>query len=301
MTLRSLCLGVASLALTSCFNPDEPALDTEATGTGTQATTDGTSTTSTSTSTSSSSSSSMDTGTSNTTATSSGSTDTGTGPVACLQHVPECNECDMFDDTCPDGFKCVPWSCDDGGIWSGTGCFPVADNAAGLGDPCAMEGTPVSGCDNCGPGLLCWLPEPGELDQGTCIGACMGSPNDPACEDDCAACLQLQPETVAMCLPSCDPYVQDCPNGQGCYGLGGTFTCLPAGGVALSGPCGTINDCQPGSACLPANAVPGCNGASCCASFCSTDADCDAPVPCSAYPDANVAPCQTNPPMVCAM
>ena len=39
-------------------------------------------------------------------------------------------ECDLFEQDCPPGEKCMPWANDGGGAWNATRCSPVADNPA---------------------------------------------------------------------------------------------------------------------------------------------------------------------------
>lgn len=50
-----------------------------------------------------------------------------------------------------------------------------------------------------------------------------GSPNDPACNPD-HFCSQSSSD-LAVCRATCDPLLQDCGVGQGCYGLGSWFAC----------------------------------------------------------------------------
>lgn len=67
----------------------------------------------------------------------------------------------------------------------------------------------------------------------------------------------------------CDPLQQDCPDGQACVLLDRTLECVT---VALDGaegdPCQVPTECGPGLTCVPGVYVPGCEGLSCCASFC---------------------------------
>src|SRR5688572_12034982 len=61
----------------------------------------------------------------------------------------ECTQCDLFAQDCPAGERCVPWSCDGTPNWNGTRCSPVADEPAGVGEPCTMQDSPWSGLDDC--------------------------------------------------------------------------------------------------------------------------------------------------------
>ena len=58
----------------------------------------------------------------------------------------------------------------------------------------------------------------------------------------------------------CDPLVQDCPDGEGCYsGPDGGFTCSPAGSAGEGETCEFINECEPGLACTVEGCVPFCD------------------------------------------
>jgi hypothetical protein len=68
---------------------------------------------------------------------------------------------------------------------------------------------------------------------------------------------------------NCDPTLQNCANGEGCYWTGIDFDCLTESEDALQNePCGFINDCAAGLTCVEASALPACGGASCCTNFC---------------------------------
>ena len=82
---------------------------------------------------------------------------------------------------------------------------------------------------------------------------------------------------LALCLPGCDPLVQDCQPGEGCFPVGDTFVCAPdsSGDQGAYGDgCEFINVCDPGLYCAFPELVPDCVGASgCCTPFCDlTDA-----------------------------
>ncbi|WAS95009.1 hypothetical protein [Nannocystis punicea] len=67
----------------------------------------------------------------------------------------------------------------------------------------------------------------------------------------------------------CDPLSQDCPDGQACSLVGGDFSCIEVfvdGG--LGDPCQAAGECSPGLVCLPAGALGGCDGSSCCSPLC---------------------------------
>ncbi len=74
--------------------------------------------------------------------------------------------------------------------------------------------------------------------------------------------------------PGCDPLLQDCPAGFGCYPSSErSFECvllpedLELGG--LGDPCAIATECGPGFTCMFREIVPGCSeGFGCCNAFC---------------------------------
>src|SRR5689334_19955710 len=58
-------------------------------------------------------------------------------------------ECDVWIDDCPVGTKCMPWANDGGNSWNATRCTPLAEDPNGIGEPCTVEGSPVTGIDDC--------------------------------------------------------------------------------------------------------------------------------------------------------
>lgn len=187
-------------------------------------------------------------------------------------------ECDVWTQDCPEGEKCTAWASDGGIAWNATRCVPIADNPGQPGDGCTAEGGGLSGIDDCGEGSMCWNIDP-ETNQGTCVAFCEGSPEAPTCEDSSTACTITSDGVLILCLPVCDPLLQDCPAElEACYpGVDGEFACYPdySGETGEYGdPCEYINVCNPGLFCAPAAIVPGCESALCCSSLCDlTDAD----------------------------
>jgi hypothetical protein len=178
-------------------------------------------------------------------------------------------ECDTFTQDCPDGEKCNAWANDGGNSWNALNCFPLDDSPDQIGDACTVEGSGVSGVDSCDIGLMCWGVDT-ETNIGYCIGYCQGSPADPSCADPTALCIFTN-EVLALCLPGCDPLLQDCQPGEGCYPVLETFVCAPDASVdsgAYGDTCEFINVCDPGNYCGPAESVPGCGGGGCCTPFC---------------------------------
>ena len=180
-------------------------------------------------------------------------------------------ECDLWSQDCPEGEKCMPWANDGGGAWNATRCSPLDPNPAQIGDECTVEGSGVSGIDNCDLGSMCWDVDP-ETNMGTCVAFRMGSEAAPVCEDPATSCVIANEGTLILCLPSCDPLLQDCSEGQACYPIDDAFACAPdvSGEMGLHGDaCEFINVCDPGNFCADAAGVPDCAGSSgCCAAFC---------------------------------
>ena len=181
-------------------------------------------------------------------------------------------ECSLWEQDCPRGEKCMPWANDGGSAWNATRCSPIAENPAGVGEPCVVEGSGVSGIDDCELGAMCWYVDP-ETNEGTCVALCVGTPENPMCEQPATYCAQSS-GPLALCLPTCNPLSpEDCHEGQTCIPGFSDFTCAPIPGdtTGYGEPCEFINECAPGLACLDGETV-GCEDASCCAAFCDLTA-----------------------------
>lgn len=201
--------------------------------------------------------------------------DTGCTFLMCTDVDNPGNECDMFAQDCPSGEKCMPWA-DDGGVaWNATRCVPIDDSPVQPGDECQVEGSGVSGIDNCELGAMCWNVD-SETNTGTCAPMCTGDEANPLCEDQNTTCVNVNEGAIVLCLPLCDPLLQDCSAGQACYAINDDYTCVPdaSGEMGLFGdPCEYINACDPGLFCAVAGNVPNCVGAQgCCSEFCDLDA-----------------------------
>jgi hypothetical protein len=192
-------------------------------------------------------------------------------------------ECDVWAQDCPEGEKCMPWANDGGNSWNATRCSPLDPNPAVVGDECQVEGTGVSGIDSCEVSSMCWNVDP-ETNLGTCVAFCDGSEANPICSDPNTTCNILNDGVLILCLPSCDPLLQDCNDGEACYPTGDAFSCIPdAGGEqGLFGEgCEFVNVCDPGLFCAVPDGVPDCQGSlGCCSSFCDlSDPDASAACP----------------------
>ncbi len=176
-------------------------------------------------------------------------------------------ECSMFDEDCPPGEKCMPWANDGGNDWNASRCVPIARDAAGVGEPCTVERHGVSGIDDCELHAMCWNVDP-DTGLGTCFAFCVGSPNNPTCLESTSRCVFNSSGFPMLCLPMCDPLVQDCPGGHVCVGVGDDFLCVvdASGDMGAAGdPCEYLDVCDPGLTCTGSSDCP---HLGCCSAFC---------------------------------
>ncbi|MEM7152059.1 MAG: hypothetical protein AAF799_04415 [Myxococcota bacterium] len=135
------------------------------------------------------------------------------------------NECDIIEQDCPDGEKCMPWANDGGEAWNATRCAPISDTPAAAGEPCTMVGSPTSGIDDCDATSMCFHVDPDAL-TGTCVSFCE-SIEPPTCADAERVCAVANDEVIAACLLPCDLEAPECPEGQECFPLkGDTAVCF---------------------------------------------------------------------------
>jgi len=187
-------------------------------------------------------------------------------------------ECDIWTQDCPDGEKCMPWANDGGGSWNATRCSPLDPNPAGVGEDCNVEGSGVSGIDNCDIGQMCWGVD-AATNIGYCLELCSCDPSFPVCNTPNTICSITNDGVLPLCLLACNPLDPTaCPADEACYGVDDGFQCVPdnSGDSGAPGdPCSFINACDPGSFCASADGVPGCDGGSpgCCSPFCTLGDD----------------------------
>jgi hypothetical protein len=182
-------------------------------------------------------------------------------------------ECSIWDQDCAAGDKCVPWSLQADLVPDEVRCCPTVANPALVGEECMVEDYFGSCLDNCELGSLCL-----DIDDdgaGVCLAFCTGHASDPQCGND-EGCL-IYFGGVPFCFPQCDPLIQDCPDGEGCYpseeAVGGTdFLCLPHIGTAqLAGACWLLSNCDPGLICVSPEFFPDCSAPKgCCTTLCDT-------------------------------
>jgi hypothetical protein len=177
--------------------------------------------------------------------------------------------CDVFLQDCPDGEKCAAVITDGGGAWDGTRCVPVSGTDV-AGDACTSESA-ADGLDSCVEGAMCWAVD---MDgNGTCVALCMGSFDAPTCPNS-GMCTISNEGSLNLCLPNCDPLLQDCAEGAACYPINDGFICAPdASGDSgkANDPCEFINVCEAGLLCAgPEFVGAGCPAGSmgCCTPFC---------------------------------
>ena len=171
--------------------------------------------------------------------------------------------CDPFLQDCADGDKCVPYR-SVGDTWDSNKCVPVL-GLDEVGDECLYHGA-VVGTDTCDATSLCW--DADENGVGTCHAFCTGNAQNPIC-DNGTSCLIGSSGAINLCIPICDPLLQDCNEGQGCYWANTEFQCIfSTQDIPEGEPCGYINDCLKGNVCVQAESLPACAGASCCAGWC---------------------------------
>ena len=190
-------------------------------------------------------------------------------------------ECDNWSQDCPDGQKCAAYADDGGTSWNNLKCVPVEENGGAPGDPCTVEGNGVSGVDSCGKGTMCWNVD-GDTGQGTCVGLCTGSPEATNCADPQTTCVIANEGVLNLCLPSCDPLLQNCMGNDLCLpnpddeGFVCVLDASGETGVAFD-PCEYANACDKGLVCQDPGFATECDPAAlgCCLPYCDvTEPDC---------------------------
>jgi hypothetical protein len=190
------------------------------------------------------------------------------------------SECDSFEQDCPEGEKCVPYA-STGETLDANKCLPITGEGE-PGDVCTYGGIVVP-TDDCGADSHCWA----DGDVGVCREFCQGTPDEPTCPEG-FQCLIGGDGSISLCMPTCDPLLQDCDPGSACYWNDVMFTCEETtGNVALGDPCVAIGDCSLGLICASASLLPNCAGDYCCVSYCDLSAPmCEQPdTECAAFFD----------------
>lgn len=184
-------------------------------------------------------------------------------------------DCDVWQQNCPRGQKCSPYSTDGDLFVDSSRCVPILPDPGQPGQPCTVEGSAATGIDTCDLGVVCWDVDADTL-SGTCVAMCEGSADEPSCDDPTTACASGSDGVLHICLPACDPLAPDCAADELCVALDGKFTCLPdASGDEgqVFDPCEFVNVCEPGLACAASTAASECDqgAAGCCLPYCDLD------------------------------
>lgn len=173
--------------------------------------------------------------------------------------------CETWDDMCPSGMKCIPYSEPADAMWNTQGCFPVVESPADLGEPCEMLSVDHATFDSCKKGLYCW--------NSTCMPLCQGSPVDLSCPGG-FACATVNMQALAICLPACDPRVKSCAPDEVCSLHLNIFVCIESlSELEVFSPCQANAQCANGLICEPARNTNECADSPdhCCTALCSTD------------------------------
>ena len=213
-------------------------------------------------------------GTATTTASATATDGDSTGEACsflnCDDMMTDPGECDSFTQDCPEGQKCAAWADDGSNSWNALKCVEVTGTDK-PGEACTADLNGLSGKDSCIEGAMCW--NWNEEGVGTCLALCSGTAEAPIC-DPSSLCSIGGDSVLALCIPICDPLLQDCPGGDLCIPNGDNFVCvLDAGGEEgqVNDPCEFVNVCDPGLMCLDSASVgAGCDPTvgGCCSPFC---------------------------------
>jgi hypothetical protein len=207
------------------------------------------------------------------------------------------HECSVWEQNCPAGEKCMPYSADGSPTWNGTRCSPLDPDPDAPGESCTVEGSGVSGVDSCDGTSMCWYVDADTL-EGTCVSFCTGSEANPMCPDACQDCTLTAEGVLTICLSVCDPFTTDCGEGFGCYLGGDTLFCGPdisGDGGAPGEACEFSNECDPGTMCVNGDVIPECDGSGCCTPYCLVGDD----TPCAALPGTECVQLFEVPPSPC--
>jgi hypothetical protein len=170
-----------------------------------------------------------------------------------------------------EGWKCMPRSNVPDTLWDTVGCFPVARNPVAVGGSCQVEGGFTSGRDDCVGGAMCMFVDGDGV--GECVAMCEGSAQAPTCAVG-TACFFGFDGAVTVCLPPCDPLLDECTQGL-CMANGDNFLCFPE-----VGPLGQVGEaCLPGGQCPPQSVCVSDANFLCESSTCTCQPLCDLTAP----------------------
>lgn len=183
-------------------------------------------------------------------------------------------DCSTWLQDCPLGEKCMPYADDGTSTWNATRCSRIDSAPRRRGEACDAENSGVSGIDNCGEGLMCWGVDSDGLD-GNCVELCRGSEASPSCSGAGTTCIVSNGGVLPLCLERCDPLLQNCDPGDGCYAIQMEMVCSPDASGEFGGfgeVCANVNGCDPGMVCVAGDTAPfSCASVGCCTAFCDLD------------------------------
>ncbi len=190
-------------------------------------------------------------------------------------------ECDVWEQDCDRDEKCMPWANDGGEFFNATRCVPVAQATVEAGAPCTVEGSAVTGIDDCGANAMCFGVDPESL-VGTCVALCTGSPESATCTE--GTCVTHYGE-VPLCVDDCDPAQDDCAEGQACLATEAGPACVWDGPLPIGEACIPYGGCESGAVCVDQTQAPDCGWDFCCAAQCDPAADaCEDGLVCTPLP-----------------
>jgi len=214
-----------------------------------------------------------------------GTTSSGSDGLSSTTAVVVPSACDIFEQDCPQGYKCNPFSADGNLALDGARCVPVEDDPDGVGEPCSWESNGQDGQDSCVGGTVCL----GPWRSPTCTELCGGTEAAPTCTRSDASCFVASETTVHLCLTACDPLGDPCEGGGWCLPLDSSFFCTPPNvglvGNPLGSSCEYVNECEAGLLCGPtAPSLCGDEAQRCCLPPCDLGApDCPGETVCEPW------------------
>ncbi|MEM6289884.1 MAG: hypothetical protein AAGA54_01420 [Myxococcota bacterium] len=99
-------------------------------------------------------------------------------------------ECSLILQDCGGGDRCSPRALDGEGTYDTVDCMPTAPSAAQEGDACNVEGSGLSGVNNCDVGLFCANVDP-ETNEGVCAQFCSHDGLEADCDDPFQTCVLI--------------------------------------------------------------------------------------------------------------
>lgn len=174
-------------------------------------------------------------------------------------------QCSPSEQDCAKGEKCTSFVSTPGGeTVDATKCVPATGDAV-AGESCTREAEN----DDCAAGFFCMTDVSGHTGMGFCLEYC--DTDVGTCEYG-GDCFGFNDGALPVCQVTCDPLLQDCSPGLGCFAAFDNFVCaqpgFPDGGGQDGDECATIQGCEPGLICRSGTA--GCTTESgCCTPLCA--------------------------------